>query len=129
MNKTYAVPVRTELGAAWMRCRIWLLPAIAECQGTYTEDDILRGILSSQYLLFESAGAAAVTYVERFPTQTVFHMFLAGGDLNDLQVMERDVAAYASAAGITRMEISGRRGWLRSLPGYRELCTTFIKDI
>ncbi|MBL8630695.1 MAG: hypothetical protein JNM81_13750, partial [Rhodospirillaceae bacterium] len=56
-------------------------------------------------------------------------MFLAGGDLAELQAMELDVAAQAKAAGITRMEISGRRGWLRSLPGYRELCTTFIKDI
>jgi hypothetical protein len=122
-------PTRTGLAAAWARCRGFLLPALDECRGTYTEDEIVGGLLSGRYLLFEGPDAAAVTYIDKFPTMTVFHMFLAGGNLTTLQAMEQNVAAQAKAAGIARMEISGRRGWLRTLPGYSELCTTVFKDL
>jgi len=123
------LPVRHNIAAEWLRCRAWILPALEDCRGAYTEDDILSGLLSRHYLLFAGHRAAAVTYVEEFPALKVFHMFLAGGELGELRAMEADVAAHAKQAGITRMEISGRRGWLRALPGYSELCTTMIKDL
>ncbi|MDX2224598.1 MAG: hypothetical protein SFV21_17735 [Rhodospirillaceae bacterium] len=122
-------PVLTDIAETWARCRRWILPALADCQGTYSEDDIVRGLFDGRYFIVAGDRCAGIAHIDRFPRLTVLHVFLAGGDLAELKQMEAAIARQAKAAGIGRIEISGRRGWLRALPGYRELCTTVIKDL
>lgn len=47
-----------------------------------------------------------------------YHVWLAGGDLEELLELERRASAWAKAEGYGRMTIIGRRGWERVLPDY-----------
>lgn len=56
--------------------------------------------------------------------------WLAGGDLKDIQAWEPHMCKWAKETErCDRAIIVGRRGWLKALPGYRELVTKFAKDL
>lgn len=75
--------------------------------------DVLEAIESGQAHLWPGERSAAVC--ERV---TTYHVWLAGGDLRELQAMERAAEAWARGNGCDRMSIIGRKGWARALAGY-----------
>ena len=113
----------------WLRCRPWLLAALEHAVDRFNEDDIVRGLLNGEYQLWPGPDAAVVTQIAVYPQRKVLLFFLAGGNLNTLTGMERDIAERAKAAGITQVEIVGRRGWLRALDGYEERFTMMTRDL
>jgi hypothetical protein len=122
-------PVLSNKSEAWAKARGFLKEAIAACDGTYSEDDILKAVLDGRYALFLGERSAMVCSFENFPRMKVIHGFLAGGELEEVKAMEADISEQAGRNGFQRVELSGRRGFLKVFPGYRELCTTIIKDL
>ena len=118
-----------EVDAAWQRNRADLLEALARAGGTHDEGDVLAGILGGSLQLWAGERSAIVTELIAYPRLTALRLFLAGGDLEELAAMERELAGRAQRAGIGRLEIGGRAGWERALPGYRRLCVCLVKEI
>lgn len=118
-----------DVVGVWPDVREHLNSALEEAQGTHTEEDILRGVLSGSLQLWVGSKSAGVTEIVIYPRFRAVRVFLAGGDMEELRYMETVIIREAKKAGLARIEIGGRRGFLRALPGYEELCTTIVKTL
>jgi len=111
--------------------RSWphLKKALRLTGGTHTKRDIFDGIAVGDFQLWPGRRSAALTEVIKYPQMRAVRIFLAGGQLDELKKVERNITAWAKEIDATRIEIAGRRGWLRSLDDYQETCTWMHKEI
>lgn len=115
----------------FMRCQPYIKAALKYTKGTHTIRDIWDGIVTGNFQLWPGEKSAVVTEIQIFPAKKVMHIFLAGGDLDELLEMERSVRAFAVTIGCNSMSISGRRGWVKIFKGdgWQEVCTTIAKEL
>lgn len=111
--------------------RKYIEDALEYAKGTHTLDDIWNGIVDGTFQFWPGDKSAIITEVQIYPQKKTMHIFLAGGDLNELLEMEKSVRAYAKTIGCNSMSISGRRGWVRIFErdGWKEVCTTIAKEL
>ena len=66
-----------------------------------------------------------------FPKKKIFHVFLAGGEMDQIVDMNDSAAQFAKAQGCDGMSIAGRKGWSRVLKneGWTESFTTLAKEL
>lgn len=95
--------------------------------GAYSEDDILLGIAKGEYQFWAGERSAVVTRINRYPNWTSVCFFLAGGDLEELKTMEREITQAAKDIGIQRSEVIGRNGWGGALPEYQRIATAYMR--
>ena len=112
-------------------CQKYIEDALEYARGTHTIDDIWDGVVTGQFQFWPGDKSAIITEVQIYPQKKVMHIFLAGGELNELLEMEKSVRAFAKTIGCNSMSISGRRGWLRIFErdGWDEICTTIAKEL
>lgn len=124
-------PAERNLFEDWTVAREYIIPALEHCHGTYTENDLLAGVLAGQYRLWLGTKSAVLTEVLQFPRIKVAHWFLGGGDLEELISMEPEIINWAIANGCRRMSVSGRKGWERAIKahGYEFCGLTVFKDL
>lgn len=79
--------------------------------------------------LWTGPKGAAVTMIYDFPQKRVLHVFLAGGDMDQIKDFEESAALWGRGMGCTEMTLSGRRGWARELEGWRPIQTVMMKEI
>lgn len=99
------------------RVRPLLEPALAYCGGTHEWGDVADGILAGRLQLWPGERAALVTELQAYPRKRVVHVFLAGGELEDVLAFQPSLDAWARAQGATGLTMTGRPGWARVLPG------------
>ena len=120
-----------SLFAELTRCRQWVEAALEHSGGTHTFDDIVSAVYAGQMQFWPAENSCAVTEIVTFPRRKVLHIFLAGGEMQEIVDMDGPAADFAKANGCTAMTIAGRRGWKKVLSerGYEELNTALIKEI
>lgn len=94
-------------------------------------ETLLRGLDEGKYQLWPGERSVAVTEVIRHPTERTCHIWLAGGDLDELRTMFPACERWARHIGCARMTIVGRDGWGRAWTkdaGFRPKSTTFVKE-
>jgi hypothetical protein len=106
-----------------------LKKALRYTGGTHTKRDIFDGVASGDFQIWPGHRSAALTEVIKYPQKRAVRVFLAGGQLDELKKVEARICAWAREIGATRVEIAGRRGWLRSLDDYEESCTWMHKEL
>lgn len=113
------------------RCQEWIEGALEYSGGTHTFKDIVDGILSQQYQFWPAERGCAITEIVVFPQKKVLHIFLAGGEMDQIVDMDDSAVYFAKSQGCDSVTIAGRRGWKRVLSekGYSEYFTTLAKDI
>ena len=111
--------------------RKYIEDALEYTKGTHTLDDIWNGVVRGDFQFWPGDKSAVITEIQIYPQTKVMHIFLAGGDLEELLEMEKSVRAYAQTIGCNSMSISGRRGWVRIFErdGWEEICTTIAKEL
>ena len=90
-----------------------LEPAL-EYDGTYNMQDVADCIDSCTMQLWTSDNSAVVTQVQIFPRMRVLHIFLAAGDLADLETITPRIQKFAEDMGCQKITLTGRRGWSRT---------------
>jgi len=103
--------------------------ALRHCGDTHTLDDVMRMVMARDADLYVGDASAVVTQDLDLPTGRQLHFWLAGGDLDEVIKIVRDVEHAAKARGIRRISIIGRRGWQRKLDGFTEASVVLTKDI
>lgn len=99
----------------------YLQAAIEYNGGETTLAQVYAGIQRGEYMLIPGRDCAIVLEPVHHPSgKRVLNFFLAGGDLKELQGMERDICVLAKEDGFDAVAIFGRRGWLKRLNGYTE---------
>lgn len=100
----------------WERCKPWIEAALGYARGTHSIGSVEAGMASGQYVFWNGNKSAGITEIHQFPHAKFLHVFLAGGDLDEI----RDVLIpiwrhYARRVGCTKLTLCGRRGWERAL--------------
>jgi len=113
------------------RCRPWIESALEYSGGTHLYEDIVQGIVTGRMQFWPAEKGCAVTEIIVFPRKKIFHIFLAGGEKNQITDMDDSAVEFARQQGCTGMTVAGRRGWARVLKeqGWTEAFTTLAKDI
>lgn len=113
----------------WPHVYPLLEPAIDMMHGLHTADTVLERLIARRAELWTSDNSAVITEFVEYPHGRCLHFWLAGGDLDELKAMEPEIVAWGRTQGCVASSISGRRGWLRELPGYEEAATVMFKRI
>jgi hypothetical protein len=98
----------------WQRCRPYIAAAL-EYAPTHTIEDVEIGISNGIYVFWPASKSAAVTEIHVFPRAKHMHIFLAGGDLDELRGMVPMWQSWARFNDCSKVTLCGRRGWERAL--------------
>jgi hypothetical protein len=100
------------------RLRPEIQAALDYADGTHTFDDITAMVLHGKLRFWPLQKSALLTEVVEFPQEKHYHMFLGGGDLQEILEMHPQVEQAARQAGCTKLSVTGRRGWVRALEAH-----------
>ena len=92
----------------------------------------MRELVSGQYQLFVSEHSALVTTVMPYPRGTVLHLFLAGGNLEELEQLYLESEEYARYMNCKSITLMGRFGWKKSFLteyGMKPTCLQMSKEL
>ena len=114
-----------------VRCRQYIDDALDYSGGTHTFDDIVLGVLSYRYQFWPLDDSCCITEIIEYPRKKVFHVFLAGGRLEQITALNEPFAKFAKANGCSSLTIAGRKGWEKVLNklGWEFEFTTLKREI
>ena len=120
-----------ELTNELSRCKPWVEAALEYAGGTHTFKDIVDGILERRFQFWPAEKGCAVTELIQMPQKKILHIFLAGGEMQQIVDMDDSAVEFAKGQGCTMVTIAGRKGWKKVLKDndYNEYYTTLAKDI
>ena len=91
---------------------------------------MLASVLRGELTLWAGEDSILLTQVKDYPNFRAISFVIAGGDLEELREMERQIIPLAKAHGCTKAAIvDGRKGWLKALDGYKLQSVNLTKDI
>lgn len=124
-----------EIELVWDQVTPYLLSALNYADGKYTLESIKALIAKCDAQLWVEASkdgikGACVTQIAVYPTRSVCLLMLAGGvSLETYQRYLPLVELWAMERGCESIEIVGRRGWVKVLPGFEVIHTVMSKRL
>ena len=100
-----------------MRCRKWIEDALEYSEGTHIFDDIVAAVLAGRMQLWPGPRGCAVTEIVTYPRKKTIHVFLLGGELDQILDFEESMAEFGRVNGCSAMTGAGRPGWERVMKG------------
>ena len=96
----------------------------------HTWDDVVEGLKSGRYQIFDNASGCIVTEIIQLPRGRYLNCWLLGGELPHVLDLVPDMQRHAVVNDCSKLMAFGRRGWGKVLPamGWRITGTTFEKD-
>lgn len=88
--------------------------ALAYAGGTHTYADIAAMVAVGEAQFWPGEQACVVTQVVPQPHRTVFYIFLAAGNLQEIERLSHEILAWGKAQGCSLARFAGRRGWDRT---------------
>lgn len=100
-------------------------------RGSHSFDDVVQAIFDGSMQFWPAPRGCAVTEIIQYPKKKVLHIFLAGGEMDQIVDMDSSAVEFARLNGCTAMSIAGRRGWAKVLKdkGYEEAYTVLAKEL
>jgi len=115
-----------------LRCRPWIEAALDRGESrTHDFEHIVEAVLCGKMQFWPAPDACAITEITVYPKKKVFHIFLAGGNMDTIIDMNESAELFGKHNGCTGMSISGRVGWKKMLAdkGYKPSFTVLTKEI
>jgi hypothetical protein len=121
---------QSKIAEELVRCRFWIESALAYSGGTHEYKDIVDGVLSGHMQLWSGDSGCAVTEITVYPSRKILHVFLAGGDMDQILDFEESAIKFAKMNGCDAMTLAGRKGWARVHRdrGWKEQFVTLMKE-
>jgi hypothetical protein len=93
-------------------------------------DDVLEGLNSGRYQIFDNDSGCIVTEIIQLPKKRYLNCWLLGGELPHVLDLVPDMERHALSNDCPELMAFGRRGWERVLPkmGWKITGTTFSKE-
>lgn len=114
-----------NLGSVWPHVESLLKPAINLSGGRYTVDTTRSAISRGEMQLWiahqdQEIYAAMTSTVSVYPAKTMLAVVHCGGRMMGLWLQQmREIEEWAKSQNCAGVEITGRAGWEKALPGYR----------
>lgn len=112
--------------------RPYIEAALHYSGGTHTFDDVCDAVAAGTMQLWPGVASAIVTEILTTPRKRCLNVFLAGGNLAELEVMTPGVLAWGRERGCTSAVFTGRKGWERTFltrDGWAQQLAVFEKDL
>ena len=96
---------------------------------THSIVDVFKEVISKEAAFLGNERGFVVTQVYRCPKRNVLHLWLAGGDLDTVRHLVKDIIVPQARPNLdcTVITIDGRLGWLRALQDDRwKQCSTVM---
>jgi len=105
--------------------RLIIADALHFAEGTHTVDDIILMVMSGRLRWWYMENSFMLTEIIQYPQMSLLHVFLAGGDLDEIKARHSDLVSAAKQAGCKGLTLAGRRGWAKALSdiGWKEAST------
>jgi hypothetical protein len=119
------------LAAEFERCKGWIADALDACPiRTHELEHVWDSLQSGHAQLWPKPKSAVVSSISTHPTglKTIC-AWLGGGDLSEIRQTVTFLEGYAREQGCKYINIQGRPGWSRALPGFRAASTMIYKDL
>ena len=113
-------------------CEKFIADALEYCNGTHDLQDVADQIARGELQLCPANETALVSQIITYPKRKAIHIFLAGGNIDELINMEESVFTWAKMQGCDMLTFSGRLGWSRSKlkqRGYKVDHMMMVKEI
>lgn len=112
------------------RCRPWIEAALEYCHGTHDYQDVVDALYNGTMQLWPAPKGCIVTQIVVYPKKKVIHVFLGGGELEQIMDMHKDVIAWAKEQGCSAGMTNGRFGWKKPLEkhGWTPMYSQFAKE-
>ena len=117
----------SSLDEKWPFAITHIKDALKHSGDMHTTEDVYERIKDGRAELHVGNRSAVVT--QSLSNGKHLHFWLAGGHLDELKNIERDITQVAKQRGFEKVTIAGRRGWLRSLDNYKEAATIMVKEL
>lgn len=113
------------------RCRNWIEDALEYSGGTHDFDDIVLSVSRGEMQLWPAERGAVVTQIVSYPKKKTLHLFLAGGEMDQILDMEESIIKWGKAQGCDTLSLAGRKGWVRTLAdrGWKHAHSIASKEI
>lgn len=98
----------TQRRSQWDRSAPYIVQALAHCGGSHSIEDVFACYLRGSVLLWAGERCAAITEFHNHPRKRVLNVWLAGGDLTEMQELRAGMAAWARGQGCTDIQFMGR---------------------
>ena len=101
------------------RCEPYIQSALDYAHDTFNLQDIADGMARGDLQLWPGLNSAIITQIVDYPRKKVIHVFLAGGNMDEVKQLENDLSVWGKQQGCEAVTLVGRPGWTKS----------FLKDI
>ena len=85
--------------------------ALAYADGTHTVEDVQAMLVTGQAQLWPGVESAVVTQVRQTPQKKLLTVFLAGGQMAEIEALMPLIYQWAKAEGCVGAHFIGRKGW------------------
>ena len=118
--------------AAIDRYRPQIEAALAFADDSHSFEDIKQSVVSGDLQFWPGLSSVVITEIVRYPRYTALNLFLAGGNMDELEAMLPEIEKFAKHVGADRLVLAGRKGWVRSFlknEGYAEKLVVMEKKL
>jgi hypothetical protein len=106
--------------------------ALAFADDSHSFEDIKRSVEKGELQFWPGFSSVIITEIVQVPRYRALNLFLAGGNIPELQAMLPELEQFAQSIGADRVTLNGRKGWLRSFlvhEGYAEKSVVLEKKL
>jgi hypothetical protein len=106
--------------------------ALKFADDSHSFEDIAASVKKGELQFWPGFSSVVITEIMQFPRYRALNLFLAGGNIPELQSMLPGIEEFAESIGADRIVLTGRKGWLRSFlvhEGYGEKMVTMEKKL
>lgn len=98
---------------------------------THTLQDVLDGLLTGKYQLFENDDGVCVTEIIDAPKARYLHCWIVAGRLPGVMQLQEVVERHALTNSCKFMSTAARTGWKTVLPhyGWKQSKIVFVKEL
>lgn len=124
--------VNTDWVKEFERCKPWIESALEYSLDTHDIQDIQNDLVNNKLQLWPGEKSVIVTQILEYPKKRVMHVFLAGGDIKDIESRTDGITAWAKLIGCNTITLTGRPGWVKSFlknKGYKTTQVYLSKEI
>lgn len=120
-----------DLAFALKRWEHHIQAALDHGENAHALDHVVDMILTGKVLFFSYDSCFVIMEKISYPQYSVFHCFLAGGDLEGVLKAQEPMLKLGKELGCKYLSMAGRNGWIPSLKkaGWNHLCTTMYLEI
>ena len=123
-------PSNMQLLDEFKKRRHLIKDALEYADNSHTPEDVLSAIEKKRAQLWPLPNSVIVTEIVSYPAGRSIRFWLAAGNMDELLAAEPFIAKWGKENyGRKKVEIIGRKGWIKKLKDYKHKAVLLSKEI